>query len=199
MKNLKFLMAINLVWLMCCQETEPDKLIDIKGNEYTLKVYGETVWMIENLKTTVDESGKPIQYYVPNDDSALVDTYGLLYDFETACKVCPKGWRLPNNEEWEKLLGDNGGYVASDYKDDQCWEGDINTNNSLFSVRPAGSGNNGEFPNHFGDRTLFWSRTMEDDHFVWTYIFERGKDSLRTASQHPTYAFSVRCVKSMTD
>lgn len=152
--------------------------------------------MTENLRDTLDRSGNPIKYYFPNDDSTLMNTFGLLYDFETACKVCPDGWTLPTNDDWEKLLELNDGYAAQAYKDSHFWEGDVRTNKSLFSGRPAGSGNNGEYDNHFGEKTLFWSATKEDEHFVWTYILELHNDAVRTASQHPTYAFSVRCVKS---
>lgn len=196
MKKFHRVLLISLVVLMCCERKDAYDLMDVQGNEYALKGYGKTLWMIENLRTKLDQFGKPIKYYYPNDDSTLVDTYGLLYDFETACKICPRGWTLPTNDDWNNLLEFNGGYFASKYKDPDFWEGDLNTNSSLFSVLPTGSGNNGEYSNHFGTRTLFWSKTKEDDHFVWTYILELDKDSVRAASQHPTYAFSVRCVKA---
>lgn len=194
--KLKQVIIMFLVILTCCNPTQESILVDSDGNNYLVKKYGETFWMTENLKIKQDKSGNPIKYSFPNNDSTNIETFGLLYDFETACKICPSGWALPTNEDWERLFESSGGNVASIYKDSQYWEGEINSNSSIFSARPTGSGNNGEYENHFNAKTLFWSKTKEDDHFVWTYILEVGKDSIRMASQHPTYAFSVRCVKS---
>jgi len=194
--KLKLLLITILVILTCCNPVQESVLVDADGQKYLVNKYGETFWMTENLQTKNDTSGNPIKYYFPNGDSTNIETFGLLYDFETACKVCPNGWELPTNKDWKRLLESSGGNVAGIYKDSQYWEGENNSNSSGFSARPAGFGNNGEHENQFKSKTLFWSNSKEDEHFIWTYIFELGKDSIRVASQHPTYAFSVRCVKS---
>ena len=31
------------------------------------------------------------------------ETYGCLYDWETACDICPDGWHLPSDDEWKEL------------------------------------------------------------------------------------------------
>lgn len=179
-----------------CNPKQASTLVDADGNKYLVKEYVETIWMTENLKVKNDKSGNSIKYYFPNNDSTNAERYGLLYDFETACTICPDGWELPTNEDWNKLFESNGGNAASIYKDSQYWAGEINSNSSLFSARPTGYGNNGEHDNHFNTRTLFWSKTKEDDHFVWTYSLQLGIDSVKMVSQHPTYAFSVRCIKA---
>lgn len=150
--------------------------------------------MTENLRAQTDATGKPLAFYSPNDDQELSLEYGLLYDFETACRACPKGWKLPTNDEWNRLLQSEINN-ASAFKDNQYWNESNISDRSEFSARPAGYGNNGEFPNKFQEATLFWSETPDGDHFVWTYILERDSDTIRIASQHPTYAFSVRCIK----
>lgn len=187
-------LLISLLLINC--QSEPAQLRDVDGNLYRISAYGDRMWMTENLRTQHDRSGEPIPTYLPGADARHVEAYGLLYDFETACKVCPSGWRLPTNAEWEALFGWEESNVAAPYKDPEYWGEDPHTHSSLFSIRPAGSGNNGEYPDHFGEKTLFWSQTKEDDHFVWTYILEKGQDSIRQASQHPTYAFSVRCIQA---
>ncbi len=184
--------VISIILLSCCKD---NTIKDIESNRYKTKKYGQDEWMIENLRVKKDKMGNAIKYYYPNEDAENASVYGLLYDFETACKLCPSGWRLPNNEEWKTLFELDKRNNASDYKDLKYWDGETNTNSSGFAIRPAGSGNNGEYGNHFQSKTLFWSKTKEDEHFVWTYIFESKKDSIRVASQHPTYAFSVRCIK----
>lgn len=168
---------------------------DFDGNQYKTQKYGNTIWMTENLRTTRDKHGNELMYYFPNEDPTKSKGFGLLYDFETACRVCPDGWKLPSNEDWEALFDLENQNIASIYKDSQYWtEG--KSNQSEFSVRPAGYGNNGEHDNNFNSKAILWSSSKEDDHFVWTYVLELGKDSIRKASQHPEYAFSVRCIKS---
>ncbi len=179
-----------------CQVPKVSTVTDPEGNQYNTRTYGQSVWMTENLRSKKDRSGASIKYHFPNEDSANVQAFGLLYDYETACRVCPDGWRLPTNEEWEVLFDFNRHNDASTYKEPGFWEGEDNTNSSAFSVRPAGAGNTEVHPNHFETRALFWSDTKEDEHFIWTYILELGRDSVRSASQHPTYAFSVRCIKA---
>lgn len=181
--------------LLCTACGNQGLLNDVDGNQYVVKQYGQQLWMTENLRVTHDRSGNPVSHYYPGGDPAQAEVYGLLYDFKAACEVCPDGWRLPTNVEWEALFKLAIENDAKAFKDNQFWEGESNSNETGFSIRPAGSGNNGEYPDYFREKTLFWSSTKEDTHFVWTYILERDMDTVRRASQHPTYAFSVRCIK----
>ncbi|MBX2873186.1 MAG: fibrobacter succinogenes major paralogous domain-containing protein [Saprospiraceae bacterium] len=183
-----------LLLLGACQAVNPP-LTDIDGNSYPTKELGGLIWMTENLRVTKDSEGKAITYFYPDENPAHAATYGLLYDYPTACQVCPPGWRLPTNEDWEKLfvLGEEG--IAPLWKDANYWPGDASGNTTGFSVRPTGYGNSGEFDNGFGGKTLFISKTKDNEHDIWTYIFEKDKSSIRKAAQHPTYGFSVRCVK----
>ncbi len=188
-KSLIFL----LIFAFSC-ENKDSVLIDSEGNSYTIKDYDGTWWMTENFKGRKDKDGNSIIYYFPNEDSNNVNEYGLLYDYETACKICPDGWQLPTNTDWEKLLFADADSSAIAFKDVNFWEEEVNTNNSQFSVKPTGYGNNGEFDNFFLSRTYFWSKTDREED-IWTFIFEKGKNKIRKAEQHPTYAFAVRCIK----
>ncbi len=183
----------SLITLIGCRQKS--LLTDSSGYTYPIKKYGETVWMTKNLKVKQDSLGNAIKYFSPNNDSTNTSSFGLLYDYETACKICPSGWRLPTNEDWEALFKLNEVNIAGNFKDNNYWAEEKNSNNSGFSVRPAGYGNNGEHNNNFEASAILWSSTKENEHFIWTYILEKGKDSIRVASQHPEYAFSVRCVK----
>ncbi|WP_298534693.1 FISUMP domain-containing protein [uncultured Algibacter sp.] len=171
-------------------------MVDVDGNTYkTIKIHN-TLWMAENLRVEHDTSGEKLDYFFPNEDSTNIKSYGLLYDFENACKSCPKGWRIPNNKEWEALFDFTKNNIASNYKDNSFWNDESNSNSTKFSARPAGIGNSQEHPNNFNEKILFWSNSKEEEHFIWAYIFEKGKNKIRKASQHPTYAFSVRCIKN---
>ncbi len=192
--NKAFIGILIIVLITSCK-TDNEKLVDVDGNLYETVRINNTIWMAENLKVKHDSSGKQLNYFLPDGKSTNVNSFGLLYDFENACKACPKGWRVPNNKEWETLFDFTKRNRAGHYKDNQFWEEKENSNTTNFSVRPAGIGNNQEHPNNFNEKALFWSNSKEEGHFVWTYIFEMGKNNIRRASQHPTYGFSVRCVK----
>ena len=184
--------TIGMILFSCGNPGSP--LTDLNGHVYSTKVFGETEWMLENLRVTVDTANQPIQFFYPDSLEDNQQEYGLLYDFETACRVCPKGWKLPSVEDWEALLDEVGEQSAIKMKDSVYWEGEINANDSHFSVRPAGYGNSGEFDNAYGQKSILWTSNHEEEDY-WTYVFEVGVDTVRKAPQHPIYGFSVRCIR----
>ena len=152
--------------------------------------------MTENLRTTKDNSGNTVTYFLPNNDQQSVSEYGLLYDFATACKVCPEGWVLPDNEDWQQLIDANGGeQAAAAFKDAGSWEEEAGAEGIGFLVRPAGYGNSGEHHNLFGEKGILWSKSASEE-FGWTFLFEKNKNKIRKAEQHSSYGFSVRCIKN---
>jgi len=86
------------------------------GKVYKTTKIGEQVWMAENLNYEADsskcfgEGGKVYNPKTKKDETlsnaeiqARCKKYGRMYNWETALKVCPDGWHLPNNAEWDKL------------------------------------------------------------------------------------------------
>lgn len=53
------------------------------------------IWFAENLRYKTDD-------YI-SSDSAICETYGYLYKWNTAKSACPNGWHLPTNYEWNIL------------------------------------------------------------------------------------------------
>ncbi|MCO5247656.1 MAG: fibrobacter succinogenes major paralogous domain-containing protein [Chitinophagales bacterium] len=116
---------------------------DIDGNKYATIEIGATksgrttgtqVWMAENLRVTRYNDGTTIPhvtddgqweklavgaYSVYDNSSKYDEIYGKLYNWyavETD-KLCPEGWHIPTDYEWDILeayLGDNvGGQMKS--------------------------------------------------------------------------------------
>lgn len=110
-----YVLCILLLFLtqsLCAQNCE--SITDSDGNVYkTIKV-GNQCWMAENMRSKADRDGKkipggkksndaePYRYY-PDNSKSNVEQFGYLYNVEAAQKVCPNGWHLPNNAEWNYL------------------------------------------------------------------------------------------------
>lgn len=72
------------------------------GETYPTVAIGGRVWMAANLRNVPAVSGG---YWYP--DAATdenLEKYGLLYDFATAQAMCPEGWRLPDDADFEALI-----------------------------------------------------------------------------------------------
>ncbi|MCL2183722.1 MAG: hypothetical protein FWB85_09670 [Chitinispirillia bacterium] len=124
------------------------------GNRRT----GYLTWMAENLNF---ETGSSRCY---GDDTSNCQKYGRLYNWTNAMKACPAGWRVPSDEEWDKLAVAAGGkpligislldgwaIAGKKLKSENGWAGlgedsDGNplsgngTNEFGFSALPGGSG-----------------------------------------------------------
>lgn len=97
-----------------------DSITDIDGNVYDIVKIGAQWWMSENLKTIHFANGEKINKYV--DRSIVTDTasfcsydfdpkyipdYGLLYNWYAVAetrKLCPAGWHVPTDTEWNTLI-----------------------------------------------------------------------------------------------
>jgi len=80
------------------------------GKSYKTTKIGTQTWMAENLNYNASGS------YCYDNNNSNCDTYGRLYDWETAKTACPIGWWLPSNGEWETLREAAGGWSESGKK-----------------------------------------------------------------------------------
>lgn len=77
-------------------------LIDERdGNSYKTIKIGDMEWMAENLRFADVDSSVKITRIMANKDSNQI--YGLLYSMRDTAGICPTGWHIPNQDEWELL------------------------------------------------------------------------------------------------
>jgi len=135
------------------------------GGYKTVKI-GNQTWMAENLN--INASGSKCYENKP----ANCEKYGRLYDWETAKSVCPSGWHLPSNEEWEAVGGANG-----------------------FAAMPGGYGDSdGDFYDA-EDYGYWWTATEVDEDYAWHWNIDYEEAS--SDYNDKTNLYSVRCVQNV--
>jgi len=178
-------------------KTYGEPLIDNRdGKKYKTVVIGKQTWMAENLN--YNASGSKCYDNKPS----RCDTYGRLYNWETAKKSCPKGWHLPSTAEWKSLTAAVGGektggkfLKATSGWSDKDYNG--SGNNMLgFEALSGGSGVHLEYsqPN-FKDAGYYgrWWLESNGNGASWSMFFLNDVISYGSYYRHDL--FSVRCVK----
>ncbi len=169
---------------------------------------GNQIWMSSNLNC--DVSGSECRYNNPAD----CDTHGRRYNWATAmnlpsscdtinCRVqhphkgiCPSGWHLPSNAEWETLTDFAGGLsiAGKRLKAKNGWYIDDGTDDFGFSALPSITGIDGSW----------WSSEdiSEEDLINYAYRLRISSSSESTSSDHAIFdygnkssLYSVRCLQ----
>ncbi|MCL2284299.1 MAG: hypothetical protein FWC26_13365 [Fibromonadales bacterium] len=149
-------------------------LEDDGGNVYKTVVIGTQTWMAENLN--YNATGSKCN---ANADSNCVK-YGRLYNWATAMNIdafynsslytasakhrgiCPDGWHLPSDAEWDALITAVGGIstAGTKLKATSSWNtgsGIAGTDNYGFSALPGGGGNSDGSFYGAGNNGYWWS------------------------------------------
>lgn len=150
---------------------------------------GNDVWLAQNLNYQVEGS----RCY--NDDSVMCETYGRLYDWETAMDdLCPVGWRLPSIEDFQNLIDSVENDL--DLLSEEFIDG---LNQSGFSAAPAGEYYQGFIDN--GQSATYWSRDSytSDMAYYWFYNTRKSYMYISTIDNGgaKTGFKSVRCIKTL--
>jgi uncharacterized protein (TIGR02145 family) len=167
------------------------------GQTYKYIKIGNQYWMAENLNyNTGSES------WVYDNDSSNATTYGRLYNWETACTVCPNGWHLPNDEEWTELIDFLGGERVAGGKMKEKglahWvtPNAYSDNSSGFTGLPGGYrvGTDGLFV-FFGKYAHFWSATEFSSSFAYGWVLTHRLPRINQDNHGKSNGLSVRCLK----
>lgn len=207
---------------------------DQDGNTYATIVIGTQEWMAENLRTTTYANGDTIPNVIDGpqwgslttgawafyqNNSQFENPYGKLYNWYAVAdprNVCPTGWHVPTDADWQILETAQGmpfdeldidGYRG----DDQGVGGKLKciglqywntpntgaTNESGFSSLPGGGRNDGGGSFIFlGDLGLWWCATETDTDHAWSRTMFDGYQGIeRDSNNTKRNGFSVRCLR----
>lgn len=193
-KNLKLLSTDSAEFLMPDADvtiTAKFKPCDAKGI-----VVGNLRWMNRNLNVQTSSGS-----FCYKNQKKNCDKYGRLYDFETAQTVCPEGWRLPSDAEWESLvqfLGTGGG---TKLKSKNGWQGDEEssgngTDEIHFTAMPSGIVYEGNFM-YQGAHAYFWSSTEKDSLSAYYRSLDYDSPDIYRYHNFKTAGYAVRCVQDV--
>ncbi|WP_298770557.1 fibrobacter succinogenes major paralogous domain-containing protein [uncultured Fibrobacter sp.] len=187
--------------------------IDVPYNfSYNNDVYtsDSTSWCFDNDPANCAKYGRLYTWAAAMDSVGEWSTSGKGCGYGENCSVasagsatlvrgiCPKGWHLPSNDEWNALFTAVGGSstAGSKLKSQTGWKINGNGTDAFgFSALPAGGRNNIGDYNSEGYNADFWS-SIEDDSFN-AYIMDLGcsYDLARLTYENKGYGLSVRCLK----
>ena len=188
------------------------------GQVYRSVQIGDQVWMSENLRYRTDGAYAYQEYGV--NEATFVKERGLLYTWDAANRVAPPGWRLPNNEDFQKLYD----YVKSHtqtavgkaLKSKNLWYSGAGTDEFGFYAVPTGTGElcisrrsrksdslieRADMERHKWYRfilldvcTQFWTTDQQDSQgCYWT--LDHYHDDFKMLPRVKTDLFSVRLIK----
>ena len=193
------------------------------GQTYKTVKIGSQTWMAENLNYKTENSwcgggngtaeGDCFKYGRLYTWAAAMDSVGTWSKngkgcgYGTTCSptypvrgICPEGWHLPTEAEFETLFTAVGGKSTAGkvLKSTTGWttySGITNEDAFAFSALPAGGrDNNGNYSTGSYD-AYFWSSTEDDSndaYFMYLY-YNNGDANLDNFSKYD--GFSVRCLK----
>ena len=204
------------------------------GQIYKTVKIGDQVWMAENLNyydTTLNDRswcyGAPNSFTTENCAvtgrlytwAAAIDSVKLATDKEnpqdcgygklcalpdTVYGICPPGWHLPTNTEWNTLFTVVGGKLTAGkvLKSQTGWldyqgTGDYYGTDALgFSALPAGYRFSNGYSYNVGSLAFFWSASDSlSDKVYYIYLYFLSW-SVYLDSNDKDYALSVRCLKN---
>lgn len=211
-----------------------DSVIDTRnGISYKTVIIGTQTWMAENLNTKMYQNGDTISFIQNNNewsnltyggycnyhnDTNNAITYGRLYNWYAIVdkrNICPIGWHVPTDSEWNKLIIYLGGYKIAGNKLKE--KGTLNWGNqnklannfSGFTALPGGhiypngivylpdgtsDTYNGDFDG-IGNDGCWWSSTEIQGECAISYNLNHYDSGVIKEMPSKKFGLSIRCIK----
>lgn len=180
-----------------CPESGRGTFIDERdGQEYRYTTIGDQVWMAQNLNYKTS-------YSMENDSIVNCLDCGLFYGIagnlpsrDMIDSVCPQGWRVPTEKDWNILLDTIGRVsealevlLSETWSDNKEFQG---SNQCGFSLKESGYIKKDKKETYYGDKgTLFYNskkkriekmESEESDKSVLTEFTYDAENNLKTMS-----------------
>ena len=132
------------------------------------------------------------------------NTYGCLYDWQTAMKASPAGWHLPTQAEYETLINYLGGLAIAGGKLKEAgfehWKSpNIAANNSCgFRLFPGGGAHEADDEASFyamGESCFLWCSQVKGIYEAMFLVVNYDRAHVNFHSASRSAYFSVRCIK----
>ena len=162
------------------------------GQIYKTVQIGSQTWMAQNLNYKTERS------YCYNDSAANCAKYGRLYRWSVATTVCPQGWHLPTQTEWNALFTAAGGasVAGSKLKSTSGWSSNGNGSDDFsFSALPTGYKIVNDIYDFEGDYAQFWSSTECSSKYAYIMYLSYYSNYAYLSNDMKFYSLSVRCLK----
>jgi uncharacterized protein (TIGR02145 family) len=171
-------------------------MIDTRDNSQYNWVDIEGIrWFSDNLNFNDGHSG--ISSLALSDDSIKIGnyyTYNSLFDIGSEQDICPQGWEVPNEEDWNELE-DFSEFNSENVKISDHWpDANNNTNKLGLNIYPAG------YIDEEGalvDSMLtayFWSIESPTDSTAWDRNFKSTDSLFSDVERSRNIQLSVRCI-----
>ena len=197
---------------------------DVDGNYYPTVINGDQEWMAANLATSHYSNGDVIAEVTDNVQWVSTTTpawchlnnnvgnnvvFGKLYNgyaMEDSRNVCPVGWHVPSNDEWETLINTLGGASVAGSAmrttgnisaGTGLWPYDnvVSTNVSGFSAQPSGFRNlDGSFASQIYC-AVWWTRTLTATDTYYTRSVYSFSNSVFNQDFTRPQGYSIRCLR----
>ena len=189
--------------------------LEYQGYDYETVQIGEQCWFAENLRVENYRNGDAILSGLSGNEwssttsgatavyaesASNLETYGRLYNWYAVAdsrSLCPSGWHVPTDQEWnvvsDVLGGQNvaGGKMKTTYG----WNGGEGTNLSGFSGLPGGVRGDFSGTANAGYDGSWWSSTQSDSGALDRSLFQDGGDVLFPDDSNQRYGYSIRRIK----
>jgi uncharacterized protein (TIGR02145 family) len=214
------------------KEWECGDSITYHGDSYSTTLIGLQCWLAENLRNELDAESDSITRYCYDNDANNCNLYGGLYDWDVMMNgaassntdpsevqgICPDGWHIPSNKEFDNLIlyvginpgkklkscrnsGSATGNPECDNQDHPRWvyhATAFGTDEYGFNALPAGYRNTdlGIYYLQMGTSIDIWSSTEFSLGNAYSlYLTVGGLNTQYNTESKTNNFYSVRCVK----
>jgi len=194
---------------------------DLDGNEYKTITMGTQTWMAENLRTTTLNDHTAISAVTDHADwasmassaycwyenvasnSEVAARCGALYNWQTVSSgnLCPDGWHVPTQEEYNILVDYVGGTEIAGAKlkenGTKNWNrpNTMATNLSGFTALPCGGRQDAGTFTGIGEAAFFWTATEFSAAEGVAVVLSYNSANYQEITPDKKAGLSVRCLK----